>query len=82
MIAFTRHAARVMREREIPQEWVERAVAEPDRSERDPNDPELERFYRRIPERDDRALLVVVNTRVAPQRVVSVFFDRRMRGRL
>ena len=33
----------------------------------------------RIPERGDRVLRVAVNTRVAPWRVVSVFFDRSMR---
>ena len=42
----------------------------------------VERFYRRIPEHRDRVLPVAVNTRVAPWRVVSVFFDRRIRGEL
>ena len=48
----------------------------------DPNDPEVERFFRRIPEHGNRVLRVAVNTRVAPWRVVSVFFDRSMRGEL
>ena len=46
----------------------------------DPNDPEVERFFRHIPEYDNRVLSVVVNTNVAPWRVVTVFFDRSMRG--
>ena len=66
----------------IPREWVESAVAEPALRTSDPNDPEVERFFRRIPERDGRVLRVAVNTRVAPWRVVSVFFDRSMRGEL
>ena len=57
-------------------------VAEPALRMPDPNDPEIERFFRSIPERDDRILRVAVNTRVAPWRVVSVFFDRNMKGKL
>lgn len=60
-------------------DWVEQAVTAPVRRSQDPNDRELERFFRRIPERHDRVLRVVVNTRRAPWRVVSVFFDRRAR---
>lgn len=63
-------------------EWVERTVEEPDLRTSDPNDAEVERFFRRIPERDGRVLRVAVNTHVEPWRVVSVFFDRRVRGTL
>ena len=66
----------------IPAEWVQRVVAEPTSRVPDPNDPEVERFFRRIPEKDNRILRVAVNTNVAPWRVVSVFFDRNMRGKL
>ena len=66
----------------IPQEWVELAVAEPALRTADPNDSKVERFFRAIPEHGDRILRVAVNTRVAPWRVVSVFFDRSMRGEL
>ena len=66
----------------IPREWVESAVAEPALRTSDPNDPEVERFFRPIPERGGRVLRVSVNTRVAPWRMVSVFFDRSMRGEL
>ena len=81
-LTFTRHALRVMTERLIREDWVEHAVAAPELRTPDPNDPEVERFFRRIPERGDRVLRVAVNTRVVPWRVVSVFFDRRMRGEL
>ena len=57
----------------------ERVVAAPALRSPDPNDPAVERFFGRIAERDGRALRVVVNTNVAPWRVVSVFFDRNMR---
>ena len=42
----------------------------------------MERRYRRIPEHGGRVLRVAVNTAVEPERVVSVFFDRKMKGRL
>jgi hypothetical protein len=71
-----------MAERMIPAEWVELTVAEPALRTADPNDTEVERFYRPIPEHSDRALRVAVNTRVVPWRVVSVFFDRGKRGEL
>ena len=43
----------------------------------DPNDPEVELFFRRIPN-GMVVRRVVVNTRVAPWRVVNVFFNRGM----
>ena len=76
---FTRHAAQVMAERAISAEWVERVLTAPAWRLPDPNDPTVERFFGRIAERDGRALRVVVNTSVAPWRVVSVFFDRSVR---
>ena len=71
-----------MTERMIPIEWVEQAVANPVLRLPDPNDPEIERFFCEIRERDARVLRVAINTRVTPWRVVSVFFDRTMKGRL
>ena len=77
-----RHAVHAMEQRLIPRQWVESAVVAPALRTSDPNDPEVERFFRRIPEHGDHVLRVAVNTRVAPWRVVSVFFDRSMRGEL
>ncbi len=78
----TKHAVHAMAERMIPMEWVKLAVAEPALRMPDPNDPEVERFFCAIPERGNRILRVAVNTRVASWRVVSVFFDRNMKGKL
>ena len=80
--AFTNHAAAVLRERNIDPEWVRRTMITPERREPDPNDPAVERFFRIIPENDSRVLRVVVNTSTTPWRVVSVFFDRNMKGNL
>ena len=81
-LEYTGHAIQVMAERGILAEWVELAVTEPSLRVPDPNDPALERFFRRIPAHGDRALRVVVDTRVAPWRVVSVFFDCSAGGEL
>ena len=81
-LEYTRHAIRAMEERIIRRDWVETVVTEPALRTSDPNDPEVERFFCRIPEHGDRVLRVVVNTRAAPWRVVSVFFDRNVRGEL
>ena len=81
-LTYTLHALHVMEERGIFSEWVERAVAAPERRMPDPHDEAVERFYIRIPERDGRVLRVAVNTDARPWRVVSTFFDRSMRGEL
>lgn len=82
MLEFTEHARFAISEREIPTEWVERVVKTPNLCLQDPQDPELQRFYGPIQEFGNRVLRVVVNTKVAPWRVVSVFFDRSMKGKL
>ena len=59
-----------------------RQLAEPDLRLPDPHDPAVERRFRRIAEFGDRVLRVAVNTTVEPNRVVSVLFDRKMKGKL
>ena len=59
-----------------------RTLAAPELRLPDPDDATVERRYRQIPEHGGRVLRVVVNTTVEPVRVVSVFFDRKMKGRL
>ena len=79
---LTQHAKKALAEREIPLEWVERTLTEPKLSQPDPFDVTVERRFRRIPEFGRRVLRVAVNTTVEPCRVVSVFFDRQMKGKL
>ena len=79
---LTQHARNVLAERNIPIEWLERALREPELKMPDPTDATLERRYRKIPEHENRVLRVVVNTTVVPERVVSVYFDRTMKGKL
>jgi hypothetical protein len=78
---LTEHAKRMLTEREIPHEWLERVLNEPVLREPDPDDTSLERRYRPIPEFEGRVPGVVVNTTMEPVRLVSAFFDRSMRGK-
>lgn len=81
-LKFSDHAVRVLSEREIPVAWVNQTVDAPALRTIDPNDSNIERFFRVIPEYGDRVLRVVVNTSSSPWRVVTLFFDRGMRGKL
>lgn len=76
---LTQHARKVLEERAIAIEWMERALANPEETAPDPNDSVVQRFYCAIPEFGGRTLRVAVNTTVNPWRVVSVFFDRNKR---
>jgi Domain of unknown function (DUF4258) len=79
---LTNHARKAVAEREIPIEWIERTLDTPELIVPDPNDPTIERCFRQIPEFGGRVLRVAVNRAVEPKRVVSVFFDRKMKGKL
>jgi hypothetical protein len=79
---LTQHAADVLDERRISVAWMERVFASPTLIQPSLTDPDLENRFGKIVEFGDRVLRVVVNTQVVPERVVSVYFDRRMKGRL
>ena len=81
-LELTGHAIRMMAERKISAGWIQQVIAAPALRVPDPDDPEIERFFRIIPENGNRVLRVAVNTRATPWRIVSVFFDRGMKGAL
>ena len=76
------HASVVVAERGIPQEWIERVLSNPMKTEDDAEDPELRHALSRIPEHGDRVLRVVYNKTVEPWRIVTVYFVRTQRGKL
>ena len=71
------HAKDMLKERNIPEEWIWRAINESDWKER--GDDGNIHYFRGIPEHGGRILHVIVNPNVKPQKVVTVFFDRRVR---
>jgi hypothetical protein len=76
------HAARRIFERKIEPRWIAATLSEPDRQEQDAIDPTASHAFRRIAEMDNRVLRVVYNTTTIPVRVISAFFERRMKGKL
>ncbi|CAN5279929.1 hypothetical protein BH20VER2_BH20VER2_00890 [soil metagenome] len=79
---LTKHAQKALEERGIEIEWMERTLSAPESILPDPEDATVQRYFRKIPEFGGRILRVAVNTTVEPNRVVSVFFDRAMKGKL
>jgi hypothetical protein len=79
-ITFSKHAKDMLMERDILEEWVLRTINSPDRSEKRVEDDNWH-YTKSIPERGNRVLRVVVDQRVTPYRVVTMFFDRRLRRR-
>ena len=72
----------MLRRRGIRREWMEVTLASPQRVERDAADPAIVHHLRTIEECEGRVLRVVYNEAVKPVRIVSVFLDRRMKGKL
>lgn len=80
---LTEHARESLRKRPIIRmEWIERVLAEPERVEPDRSNFEIEHRLRRIPECDGRVLRVIVKKYTNPIRVVTCYFDRKMRRKL
>jgi hypothetical protein len=79
---LSQHARDVLQERHIPVEWMERVIGKPALVEASATDPMVESRLAQIPEHGNRVLRVVINKTVVPQRVVSVYFDRTMKGKL
>jgi hypothetical protein len=76
---LTGHARDALARRGIALPWLELALAS-DWREPDVLDDALEHRLAVIPEFGHRVLRVIVNVEVAPPRVITPFFDRRLRG--
>lgn len=79
---LTQHARNSIAERRIPIAWIERVLANPERRMADPYDAALEHRLGAIDEFAGRILRVVVDPTIVPLRVVTVYFDRGMKGKL
>jgi len=79
---LSHHAAQRMHQRKIQAAWIELTLAEPDRHENDLVDPTIRHALKRIGEIDDRILRVIYDPKCDPIRVISVYFDRGMKGKL
>lgn len=74
------HAKQRMAERNISEAWVSRTLANPEKTEPDPVNPRCCNAV--IPECRNLVLKVVYDSIQDPIRVVTVYFDRKMKGKL
>jgi len=76
---FSKHATKMMEERKIAEDWVWRVLNESENTFTG-EDGNLH-FTKAIAEKENRILRVVVNPVASPNRIVTVFFDRRLRSK-
>ena len=74
---LTEHAKDALVKRQIAVEWMERAFRAPEWTEADPVDEDLEHRLACISDFGNRVLSV----KTVPPRIVTVYFDRRRKGR-
>ena len=79
---LSHYAADMLLRRGVRREWMEVTLTSPQRVERDAADPSIVHHLRTIEACEGRVLRVLYNEAVSPVRVVSVFLDRRMKGKL
>jgi hypothetical protein len=73
----TTHFRKMLSERNILEQWVERAITEPDQIE--DREDGTKHYLKQIQEYDNRWLRVIVASEPEGPLAVTVFFDRRLR---
>lgn len=79
---FTEHALQRINERGISIQWIEKTLYHPTRVEPHESDPELSYALAVISEYGNRVLRVVYKTSENPVKIITVYFDRTMKGKL
>lgn len=74
---LSKHTHDMLKEREIPEEWVWRTINNPDWYNKG-SDNNIH-YFKCITEHEGRILHVVVNPHDSLRKVVTVFFDRKAR---
>lgn len=75
-LVFTAHARTMMHERGIQEDWVKSTVLDPDMTEQ--RDDDEVHYLKKIPQKGGKILRVIINPTTDPNRVITVFFDRRV----
>jgi len=81
-LKWTQHARDVFEKRKIPRAWIERTVIDPDKTLPDDIDTELLHYLKVIQEYENRVLRVIINKSSEPPRLITFYFDRKMKGKL
>ena len=77
MVIYTEHLQEMLQERDIAEKWIEETMSSPDHILE--NKDGTSHYIKQIVEYDSRWLRVIINKRSLPHRVVTAFFDRRLR---
>lgn len=76
---LTKHAEFQIQERQISISWIEKALLNPDQVISLADIHGNTHYTKRIEEFGNRYLRVIVNPLVDPHRIVTIFFDRRLK---
>lgn len=79
---LSKHAQEVVQEREIKPEWLDQVFETPQLTESDPLDHDIESLFGVVKEYGNRVLHVVINKNKRPVKIVTAYFDRKMKGKL
>jgi Domain of unknown function (DUF4258) len=73
------HARHQTQERNILELWIEETLVDPDKLLPLADSHGNTHYLKRIQDFGDRWLRVVVNPNLTPKRIVTIFFDRRVK---
>ena len=73
----THHFALMLHERGIKREWIELALDNPDKIET--REDNTRHYIKMIPANNNRWLRVIINAASRPEKLITAFFDRRLR---
>jgi hypothetical protein len=79
-VRLTAHAEVRLARRGLQRDWVEATAREPEWREPEPNQPDVERRFRRIDEAGGRILRVVCAETGTEIRVITAMFDRNAKA--
>jgi len=79
VIVLSAHAETAMARRQLRRAWIELAVVDPDRTEPEPDRPDVTRSFKVIPDFGGRIIRVVHRPEGDDILVITAFFDRRAR---
>jgi hypothetical protein len=74
----TTHFKKMLAERNILDQWVDRTLSDPDKIE--DHEDGTRHYLKQIREYDNRWLRVIVSSAAEGPRAITVFFDRRLRS--
>lgn len=76
---LTKHAQFQIQVRNIQESWIEATLNTPDQTILLADEHGNTHYLKQIAEFGDRFLRIVVNPQVEPNRIVTLFFDRRIK---